>query len=121
MPSEKLLVMTDVDDAFWQRIKDRLKQHEVDLGAGPGDIWDVRDRGTDQDKIYLWGRDGWRDGFWHAMIRREGTSVWMFRGKDDRAALLTKSRARLATFVTPLFESRGDNEEPTAEHRAGPE
>lgn len=118
MASERLLIMKGVDETFWQRIKDRLAGLEVDRDAGPRNIWDVRDRGSVDDKIYLWGRDGWREGFWHAVVCLSGEDVWMERGDDSRAENLVTSRRRFAVVIEPLLHTEIDHGE-TAEHPGG--
>jgi hypothetical protein len=118
MASERLLVMKDVDQAFWQRIKDALSNYEVDRAASSQNVWDVRDRGTSEDKIYLWGRDGWREGFWHALICLDGNEVWIERGTDMRAENLTRSRKRFAVVIEPLL-LQGPVDVETTEHPSG--
>lgn len=103
MASERLLVMKEVGDDHWQCIKSGLAAFEVDLDDGPFNIWDVRDRGSEDDRIYLWGRDGWREGFWHAVFTKKDTHVWVERGQDARADSLLQSKQRFVLIVEPLL------------------
>lgn len=111
MPAERLQVMKDVDDTMWNRIKTACAFFDVEEKSNPENIWDVRDYGTEDDVIFLWGRDGWRDGFWHARIVREDTDVWMERGPSEKSNPLTQSRKRFVNIVQPLLTPAESNDE----------
>lgn len=95
--------MEGVGEGTWRRIKDACSKFDVEENSHPENVWDVRDYGTDEDAIILWGRDGWRNGYWHARITRDGSDVWIERGSDDEANELTHSRKRFTNVVQPLL------------------
>lgn len=115
MPKERLQVMKDVDHTMWRRIKEACAAFDVEESSNLENVWDVRDYGTEKDVIFLWGRDGWRDGFWHARITREGTSIWMERGQTENAHPLTRSRKRFSNLVRPLLPITETSSERTPE------
>lgn len=107
MARERLLALTEVGLDDWGRIQDWLAQHDVESPVDdPSNVWDVRrydDPGRDES--LLWGRDGWRDGYWHARVTWDDGEVWMERSdEDERAMPLTRAYDLLLEFVTDALD-----------------
>lgn len=107
MAQERLLALNDVGPDDWNAIQDFLGARDVEAADDPLNVWDAR-RYDDpnRDQIYLWGRDGWREGFWHARVTFEDGMAWMERSEDERAMPLTRSLALFEECVADALEGK---------------
>lgn len=109
MSHERLLALSTVSTDDWHTLKTACARHDVENGDDVENVWDVRDyEDPTKDEIYLWGRDGWEEGFWHAVVNLDGDVAWITRGNDKRAMPLMRARELLANFAEKTYEEVGD-------------
>lgn len=113
MPLERLLVMTDVSALDWRRVQNWLAEHDVESCREDAlDVWDVRIRPDPAaSEALYWGRDGWRDGYWHARVTWEDGAVWLERGEDGRAMPLSRFHDIFLDFASDALTGEEDEDE----------
>lgn len=105
----KALICVLETDEQWARLCAFFRESDVEAGGDPVNAYDLRD-----DRIFYWGRDGWRKGFYHAVLYRvESADGWNFLAEandDKRAADVLRIARTVASHIQPILESSTDDE-----------
>lgn len=108
MSHEHVVLFSSISPQSWEMIKCHAQQYDVEELDTPEHIFDLRENAEDstRDHILVWGRDGWRDGYYHATVWVEQTDkdgtlrVQITRGPDPNSMSLESMRKML----TAIFE-----------------
>lgn len=107
MQEERILVCASISPDEWTRILLKAREYDVEAGTGPDYIYDARLRPTKDvlaQTIYIWGRDGWAQNFWHAHIYLErrvdgNLGIYMKRGPAKKTMSLIIARNLFEGFI----------------------
>lgn len=94
---EHIVLFTGITLHLWEEIKRIAEKYDVEAGDSANHVFDARD-----EYILVWGRDGWRDNFYHACIRWHPAEsvVRLTRGTHKHAMPMLTTKK----FLDPLLE-----------------
>ncbi len=76
MQKETLRAIPSIPATVWAAIKAYALVHDVEAGATLNHIYDLREGSEGEaDAIIVWGRDGWRDGYFYAVMSYDGRAL----------------------------------------------
>ncbi len=116
--AKKLLITVLPDDAVWRRLRDKFREYDVEADSEDENIYDLRahDVITD-DEVYVWGRDGWSNGWWHGRLFLERANngqitVMAEQGTSPDCMSLLALRKKLLLFMDDCMHARSLDQEP---------
>lgn len=95
---ENIILYSGITLQTWGEIKRIACNFDVEEGDSPEHIFDARDDG-----IFIWGRDGWREGFYHAHMwfDEDAKQVRLTRSTHHNSMSLSSARK----LIGPMFQS----------------
>lgn len=105
---EHIMIYSNVLLSDWEAIKNIARVFDVENGSSPDHVFDLRENADVlKEYILFWGRDGWRDGYYHGSInlrkQQDGKHyhVYLARGEDSRCMRVFPMRH----FLCAIFDA----------------
>jgi len=111
MDTEHMILFSTISPQSWKSIKQLSNTFDVEEQDSPEHIFDVR-AGEDvlEDRIFVWGRDGWRGGYYHAIVWVETAPtpgelrIRITRGSHPKSMPLDGARRMLVPILKHCLE-----------------
>lgn len=102
---ENTILYSGITLQTWEEIKRVATRYDVEAGDSPEHIFDSRDN-----CIFIWGRDGWREGFYHGHMwyDKDTQRVQLTRGPEEHCMSLSSARKMIGPLFHPCIEGESE-------------